>query len=45
MLPLKPTFTPNPPWRRDRVIQSGFDEDSTDCSVADRRDLLNLVVS
>ncbi len=41
MLPLESKFTPNPSRHLDRIIQSGFSEDSMDDSMADGYDVLN----
>jgi len=41
---LESTFSPDPSWLGDGVVQSSLDEDLVDCSMADRGDLAACVV-
>ena len=45
MWTLESTFTPDPSWLGDGVVQSCLDEDLMDCSMADRGDLTACVVA
>ena len=45
MRTLEPTFTPDPSWFEDGVVQSSLDENAIDRSMTDRRDPSNPIVS